>query len=107
MMMGNTPVVQGLYSGSLSTGSPAGQLVHLKRASWLNVQSGHSKAGELYKGSLGYPECANHLGRAVPELKGNTEKVARAVAIAENVKFRSTDNLVPRRLLDTHIYDPL
>ena len=30
-------------------------------------------------GSLGYPGCANHQGRAVPELKGNTEKVARAV----------------------------
>ena len=25
------------------------------------------------------------------------------MAIAENVKFRSTDNLVPRRLLDTHM----
>ena len=68
-----------VYSGSLSTGSPAGRLAHLKRASWLNVQSGHSKAGEMYQGPLGYPECANHLGRAVPELKGNTEKVARAV----------------------------
>ena len=43
------------------------------------------------------------LFRAVQWPKGNTEKVARAVAIAENVKFRSTDNLVPRRLLDTHM----
>ena len=37
----------GMYSGSLSTGSPAGRLAHLKRASWLNVQSGHSEVGVI------------------------------------------------------------
>ena len=54
---------------------------------------------------LGYPECANHLGRAVPELKGNTEKVARAVEQQVNfgalqgagpIQGNSADNLVPR-----------
>ena len=56
-------------------------------------------------GTLGYPEGANHLGRAVPELKGNTEKVARAVEQQVNfgalrgagpIQESSADNLVPR-----------
>ena len=37
---------QWVYSGSLSTGSPAGRLDHLKRSSRLNVQSGHSEADD-------------------------------------------------------------
>ena len=56
-------------------------------------------------GTFGYPEGAIHLGRAVPELKGNTEKVARAVEKQVNfgalrsagpIQESSADNLVPR-----------
>ena len=63
-------------------------------------------------GTLGYPECANHLGRAVPELKGNTEKVARAVEQQVNfgalrgagpIQECSADNLVPREPGSTYL----
>ena len=63
-------------------------------------------------GSLGYPVGANHSGRAVPELKGNTEKVARAVEQQVNfgalrgagpIQEHSADNLVPREPGSTYL----
>ena len=63
-------------------------------------------------GSFGYPGCTSHQGRAVPLLKGNTEKVARAVEQEVNfgalrgagpIQEHSADNLVPREPGSTYL----
>ena len=78
-MMGNIPVVQGCIRDRYRLGhQPVNSSILSGRVGSMYSQA-TVRPVKCTRDPLGYPECANHLGRAVPELKGNTEKVARAV----------------------------
>ena len=104
MMMGNTPVVQGCIRDRYRLGHQPVDSIILS-----------DRVGSMYSQATVRPvNCARNprvskgcksLGRAVPELKGNTEKVARAVEQQVNfgalrgagpIQGNSADNLVPR-----------